>query len=92
MKRYPPLFIMMMLHYYALPGPYAENEPRHQASTACQKFHEQMVREQLLRRLDEPDNYGCGYEITQKGRAYVDALCVMPLPVAKWVIPEVEAV
>lgn len=30
------------------------------------------------------------YPLTERGRVYVEALCKVPLPVQKWVMPEEE--
>lgn len=79
-----PLQITMMIHYYCRPTPYAEHEPEHANSVAVQRQRLCLVRDELL--YEDPTS-NAFYVITGRGRAYVEALEAMPLPIAKWVTP-----
>ena len=80
-----PLQIKMMLHYYACTNPYAEHEPFHAKAPAVVEQREWLVADGLLK--VEP-SIDATFVITERGRAYVDFLCGMPLPISKWIMPE----
>lgn len=70
----------ILLHYYA----------RVDDCDACNRnvpiwreTVEMFLREELLRRAPEPIRDAC-YEITDRGRAFVDALQTVPLPTQHW--------
>ena len=73
-----PLQIAMMIHYYVSPEPYAKYEPDHAQSGAVTKQRIELVDLGLL---------DVGHKVTPKGNAYIEALCNMPLPICKWVLP-----
>jgi hypothetical protein len=79
-----PLQIQMMLHYYALVGPYAGDDYRHANSPAVLSQRTELM---VLGLLDTDGSRPSGYCVTDRGRAYVLALCDMPLPVKTWVMP-----
>lgn len=79
------LQIMMMIHYYCFNEPYAKAEPQHASSLAVQSQRVELVEQNLL---EANHNCEAGYVVTDRGRAYVDALQAMPLPVIKWIIPD----
>lgn len=79
-----PLQITMMLHYHALAQPYALHEPQHARSPAVFEQRSSLIRDEMLA-LD-PDSMS-GYRVTERGRAYVEALCALPLPIKKWIMP-----
>ena len=72
-----PVEIRVALHYYIYPDQMEEE------SDAVDMAHGNLVRWGLLSYYD-----GEGYEKTDKLEVYVQALRGVPLPVAKWVIPE----
>jgi hypothetical protein len=79
-----PLQIGLMLHYYTTPRPYAEHEPAHANSGAvCEQrlalYHAGM--------LETHSGAVSGYRVTEKGEAYVKALCAVQVPICKWVQP-----
>jgi hypothetical protein len=79
-----PLQISMMLHYYAIAAPYAQNDPEHANSPAVFEQRGELMRDGLIK----PDvESRSGWRATPRGTAYVDALCRMPLPICKWVTP-----
>lgn len=80
-----PLQLTMMLHYYAIAEPYALRQPEHAGSAAVRDQRHELVMLELLRPVC---GNASGYEVTDKGRAFVDALKSTPLPVCKWIIPE----
>jgi hypothetical protein len=80
-----PLQIQMMLHYYAIAEPYACRQPEHAHSGATKDQRLQLIAWDLLEFTpDKPSSY----TPTEKGVAYVQALCDMPLPIKKWVMPD----
>ena len=81
-----PLQIKMMLHHYCSPEPYACREPVHASSPAVTEQRHALCEYELL----EAAVSESGFRVTPRGNAYVEALCSMPIPVAKWVIPDRE--
>lgn len=80
-----PLQLTMMLHHYAIAEPYAKGDPDHANSRAVREQRQLLINDELI----EPDEMsGSGFRATDRGRAYVEALCAMPLPVKKWVMPD----
>jgi hypothetical protein len=79
-----PLQITMMLHYYAIAAPYAQHEPEHAISPAVRSQTQDLADAGLI----EPSSTsGSGWRSTDKGKAYVEMLCDLPVPVCKWVQP-----
>jgi hypothetical protein len=78
-----PYEIEVMLHYYSLTSDYpdiVDNPPVWRPT--IEAFIEQgMLRE----RANDPRD--CCYFITDRGRAYVEHLCEVQLPICKWVQP-----
>lgn len=88
--RAPPMKINMMLHFYAVVGPYAPESAR--TSPAYTQFVKELLREGLIERptKEEREHHpGWAYKATAKGAAWVNAICTVPLPVerTRWVIP-----
>lgn len=50
-----------------------------------------MTRAELLRMRSSEDYSGGVYLIHERGRAFVEALCKMPLPEQRWVMPPLPA-
>lgn len=73
-----PFLLGICLHYYYSP----EQHPsaRQDGQMVVEAFQQLKVRG-LLREID------CGYAGTEALKVYVDALCSVPLPVTRWVIP-----
>lgn len=80
-----PLQIRMMLHYYAIAEPYAADDPRHGHSAAVFEQRQSLVDASLI---ETDEHSGSGYKATDRGVAYVEALCALPLPIKKWVMPD----
>lgn len=78
-----PLQIKMILHYYTIHAPYAEDDPLHANSPAVMQQRNCLASDNLIEACNSPS----GYRTTERGEAYVNALCAMPLPVSKWVMP-----
>lgn len=78
-----PLQLTMLLHYHAVVAPYAEHEPQHAHSIAVSCQRAQLISLGLLVTADTPS----GYEVTDKGRVFIDALCKLPMPVQVWAMP-----
>jgi len=79
-----PLKITMMLHYYAIAAPYSEHNLAHARSSAVHEQRQELLTDGMI---FQDDGRESGWGVTEKGRAYVDALLAIPLPVCKWVIP-----
>jgi hypothetical protein len=79
-----PLQIRMMLHYYCIAAPYAEDDPPHRSSPVVGAQRQDLIDLGLLEsRAGCPSGFGC----TERGVAYVEGLQAMPLPEKVWVIP-----
>ncbi len=90
-RRAPPMKINMMLHFYGVCEAFAPEKCR--TSPAYTQFVKELLREGLIERPTHEQraaNPGWAYTATEKGEAWVHAICTVPLPVAKtrWVIPQ----
>ena len=83
-----PLHVQILLHYQGRPTPYSAENRDHQLAPATVEYHADLVRDGLLDRLADPNEYGCSFLITDRGRALVTAICNTPLPqlVKVWVV------
>jgi hypothetical protein len=78
-----PLGIEILLHYYTTPGQYRDGDFSAPAvSEALRHFADTG----LLR-----GNHRDGYTSTEATEVYVGAICSVPAPVQKWVIPSEAA-
>jgi hypothetical protein len=86
--RNPPLKIAMLLHFHACVDKFAPEETR--TSPAYVQFVRELLRDGLIERPDaaarEPYP-GWAYRTTPKGDALVNAICAVPNPVERWLIP-----
>lgn len=82
-----PLQIKMMLHYYAIAEPYSEFDSAHASSPAVVEQRAALVCAELLVPDEESPSL---YQVTDRGRAYVEALQQVPMPIKKWVMPGFE--
>lgn len=79
-----PLHWQMLLHYYAIAEPYAQDRPGHANSLAVKAYTEQLLKDNLIR----PDETsGSGYRVTDRGEVLVEYICNLPLPVQEWRMP-----
>lgn len=91
-----PLEIKMILHIYAIVTDYRDQpDARHGHSEAVRETLESFEASGLIEqsfpdevwdamsRSDRPSQY----HITEKGTAFVEALCAVKLPVIKWMQP-----
>ena len=76
-----PYEIRLLLWYYASPTEPPGDEPI-RADTKARFIHRG-----LLRSIPE-NEHGCCVDGTEKLRAYAEALCMVPEPVQKWVMPD----
>ena len=88
--RVPPMKINMLLHFYAVCEPFAPEAQRR--SPAYTQFVKELLRAGLIVRPTPQDRErypGWAYMTTEKGEAWVHAICTVPVPVAKtrWIIP-----
>lgn len=87
-----PLHLNIALHYHACISRYAEHDPPHANSIATRKYKQDLIDAGLLKdRTDpEPDRYTRDLLPTDALEIYVRALCAVPFPVQRWVIPSIE--
>lgn len=96
-----PLCVRMLLHYHFSPKDYREAEQApHATSPAVGEALFFFVKNGLLKSRYGDISYSCWtaqddprvelpiFTITDKGRAMVDAICDVQVPVCKWVQPE----
>lgn len=81
-----PLEIQIAIHFWTRPTKYAEHEPDHRNSGAVKAILSWYVRDGLLEPT-APNEHGEIYKATEALGVWVDALCTVPFPVQKWVIP-----
>ncbi len=79
-----PLQIEIMLHYHTRLGDYRDGDFD---APAVRDAMEDFVTVGLLRRTDNPIPATPIYEATEATHVYVKALCAVPLPVKRWVMP-----
>lgn len=77
-----PYEIGIAMHYHTRAGEYKDG------ALICDDTILHFVSFGLLAMLSEPDRYGALHVATPRLHAYCDALCDVPLPISKWVIPE----
>ena len=81
-----PIHVQMMLHYHCIAAPYAEHKPEHRYPTDVAKYRSELFALGLI----IPANIEELVDIwltTDKGKAYVDAVCAVQVPICKWVQP-----
>lgn len=66
---------------------YAEHEPFHRDSSAVKAIFSGYVKDGLLTAI-APNEYGEVYKATEALGVWVAALCSVPFPVQRWIIPE----
>lgn len=89
-----PMKIAMMVHFYAVVGPFGPEETRR--SDAYVQFVRELLHAGLIERPSREErghHLGWAYRATDKGRVYVEALTRVPVPVAetRWIIPAPES-
>lgn len=81
-----PLQIKLLLHIYCcrapFEGPTVGSAPHNEALLW---FLKEGLIEKVPELQAENDN---GYEVTEKGRFYCEAICNIPLPVTQWILPD----
>lgn len=81
-----PLQIDILLNYYTTPVEYGRADDNFGAP-AVQEAINWMIGANLLENCKSELG---SYRTTDRGKAYVDGLCNMPLPVQKWYVPSKE--
>lgn len=84
-----PLQIDILLHYYGAASDYRDGDF---SAPAVRDAIEGFERDQLLVPAKARDGFaaerGQVYVIAERGRVYVEALCDVPLPERRWVMPD----
>ena len=78
------LQIDIMLHYYARTEDYRFGD--FSAPAVREAIDSFVLVTEMLRASTPEEGYDPAYRITDKGRAYVDYMCSVPLPTVKYVI------
>lgn len=76
------LQVTMMLHYAAIASPYARYEPEHANSRAVYEQRIKLCNLDLLR-----EGGPAGWQVTDRGRAYVEHVKSVQVPICQWVQP-----
>ncbi len=77
-----PAQISVLLHYHARPGDFNNGE---MSPSFVDSVIRDFLRSGLLAEYKDPSSQR--YIATEATKVYVEALCNVPLPVQKWVIP-----
>jgi hypothetical protein len=80
-----PLALKVLLHYYVTPLLFEKNSAHDLELEAITEF----IRQDLIkwRAAGDVRDGHHALEITDRGRAYVEAILATPYPVIRWVIP-----
>ena len=81
-----PLEIEIMLHYYTTPGQYGRDRDGGHCPSDAPAVRDslmELAKAGLLSYVKD----GNGYQIADRGMAYVEFLKEVPLPIHKWVLP-----
>jgi hypothetical protein len=81
-----PIHLLPLIEIYCSPA--AENCPHVKIVQGSFRPIEELMDMGLIEVSEEPhDGEYHGLQVTDKGRAYVDAVTSVPLPVQKWTVP-----
>jgi hypothetical protein len=87
MKKGPlfsPLHWHILLWYYSRQVKYANTDPDHSNSRAVRDYTNQLIAHGLIQSYDDDTDI---YVATGRGRALVEFLFSLPLPIQSWHIP-----
>jgi len=79
-----PLQIEILLHYHCFPS---EHEIVHRNPPIWPETRMWFLAEGLLAERSPPSPYGATYECTERGRAWIEHVCNLPLPEQQWRMP-----
>lgn len=82
-RKHTPLELMIGLHYYCSPYPYAVHDQAHANSPAVNSIKDMMLGKGLL-----VDNGEGDAKAGPALKTWIEAICSVPFPVMNWVIPE----
>lgn len=84
-----PLELDILLHYHARTNEYADGDPYVMTAPAVRDAINRFVGEDgLLKYRDRQQSGRSGtYELTERGRVYVEHVLALPLPVQTWKMP-----
>lgn len=78
-----PLHLKLLLHYYSIAEPYSMRDHAHAIAPATLEYTADLVSHGLI---EVNDSAASGYQCTDRGKVFIDALLATPLPVQKWVM------
>ncbi len=83
-----PFELDILLHYYAIreDHPVVDRQPPIWPET-CDAF----LNEGLIEIIPVVQRQYCTYRLTERGKAYIEHVLAVPLPVVKWVLPDTKA-
>lgn len=79
-----PLQLEILLHYYACANDFRDGD--FTAPAVSEAIEDFRCKDGLLCAGGD-GNHGPTYQLTPRGRVFVDALCALPLPEQVWVMP-----
>jgi len=77
MSKFTPLHISLMIHYYVIPA-----KKDNQDSTAGLEYTKDLLDLELI---EEDKGNESGYDATDKGKAFIKAICSTEIPILAWV-------
>ena len=83
-----PFEIDILLHYYVSPDRHRveiDNPP------IWRETRQWFLDNDLLRHREPTIKSDASYEVTERGKAWIEHVCSLPLPVATWVMPKEQA-
>ena len=76
-----PLDLMILLHYYASPRPYAEHEPAHANSSAVKECTDNFINEDMLYKDEDGQ-----WRTTERANVFINYLTTIRYPTQTWVM------
>lgn len=84
-----PIDIEVLLHYYTRADDFRQGDFTAPAvRELIDSFREKYG---LLEHTPEGVGGRSAYRLTERGKFYIEALLAVPLPVSKWIIPDIAA-
>lgn len=82
-----PLHLLILIHYYISFEEYSKHDLNHANSITTMNYTHELVIHGVLAKRDEIHLLGSRYEITDKGRFFINYILNLPFPIQKWEMP-----
>ena len=85
-----PFELDILLHYYTR---CEDHEVVHRHPPIWPETRAALFNEGVIERVPKSsltENYTCTYRLTERGKAYIEYVLAVPLPVVKWVLPDAK--